>query len=70
MEWVQVNMREFNLERRFGFVARSSLQHLLLTDDLLVCFAALGSSAGRPRRALIVTKRKQTPQHPSCEYQL
>lgn len=43
VEWVQGNMREFNLGRRFGFVfvARSSLQHLLSTDDLLSCFAAV-----------------------------
>jgi ubiquinone/menaquinone biosynthesis C-methylase UbiE len=43
VEWLQGNMREFNLAHRFGFifVARHSLQHLLSADDLLACFAAV-----------------------------
>jgi len=43
IDFVQGNMREFNIGRQFDFifVARNSLQHLLSTEDLLSSFAAV-----------------------------
>ena len=43
VEFVESDMRNFDLGRRFGliFIARNSMLHLLSTEDLLAAFAAV-----------------------------
>ena len=52
VEFVETDMRDFSLQKRFGliFVAYNSLLHLLQSEDLAACFTNVATSFDTERK--------------------